>query len=735
MKPDFHLEIVKSLPYPYYVIETKTYKVVESNDLKFTAKQNSCNLIFSADKQCTLPNQSKCAVKKVLQEKKQIKIRLNQVSIYGEIKNIWVHAIPIFNTLQEITHVIQYHIDITEQAILHDQLEQKTKHLQEAVSKLSSLNQELHETTVKYKSLFENSPESLWEEDFTLLMKSITDLKQQGITDFRAYFEKYPEKLKEFSQQVIIVDINKATVQLYKANSKEDLIGNLDKTFLPESMDVFKEELFSIIEGKNFFEKEARVKTLKGEIINVIIKLFHHKNHENKKYTAYVSTTDITELKNTTIALKQKNSDFLKLNAELKKTNKEYEILNLEYKRINSQLRKTNEELEEAKFAAIESDQLKSAFLANMSHEIRTPMNSIIGFSDLLGLPTISAEKRSKFLKLVQASSEHLLRIIDDIIDVSKIESNQLKIEKTPFLLNNLLYEIKESQNVMKIVQAKKNIALQLNIPPNTNDLNIICDPTRFTQIIYNLVSNAYKYTSEGFVEIGYTVNNDDSMVHFYVKDTGFGIQEDMFPVIFERFRQIENSNLQEGTGIGLSITKGLVHLLGGEIWIESTVNKGSTFHFTIPKAKECKIVPNQKKPIYSNSFNFSNNLIYIAEDDLSSFLFLEEVLLPTGANIKHATNGVELLQLIKDRKPDLILLDINMPIMNGFEVIRKIRESNPSIPIIAQTAYAMVEEKDKYLAVGCNDYISKPINTKLLFTKITHWLTLKINKTCVYKP
>ncbi|WP_321316679.1 ATP-binding protein [Labilibaculum sp.] len=850
MKNDLHHEIIKSLPYPYYIIEVDTYRVIDSNEPNFIVNQDCCNLIFSNPNNYSTKNHCKCSVNMVLEEKKSIKTKLNNVSIKGETKSIWVHASPIFNTDQEITHVIEYFIDITEQEILHEEVETKTQDLKDAISDLSKLNSELRETTNKYKALFENSPESLWEEDFTVLMLSIENLKSKGVTDFRSYFNEHPEILTELAQQVIILDVNQATVNLYKAKSKKDLIGNLAKTFLPESLSVFKEELLAIIDGENSFEKEAKVKTLEGDVVEVIIKLFYTKHSD--KFIAYVSTTDITfrkesetalqksqnifelvmdsidafvyaadietheilfmnkrmkdkfgdnigmkcfstmqagktepcsfctnhliinngkpseiynwefnnpltnrwyyisdlaiewidgrivrfelatditSLKESDIELKQKNDEFLKLNAELESKNKEYESLNLEYKTINSAILKTNIELEKAKEKAIESDHLKSAFLANMSHEIRTPMNTIIGFSDLLSQPNLSLERRHKFLKLVQSSSEHLLQIIDDIIDVSKLESKQLKMNMKSCLLNELLYEIKESQSMTKIVKGKNDITLQLNLPPNTKNLYISCDPTRFRQIVYNLVSNAFKYTKKGFVEIGYSISPVDSMVHLYVKDTGFGIHEEMFQLIFERFRQIENQNLQEGTGIGLSIVKGLVHLLGGEIWIESEVDKGSTFHFTIPISKQSKpVIEKNVIPQIPNNINLSKCLVYIAEDDISSFLLLEELLQSTEVKLKHAANGKELLNLIGLQTPDLILLDINMPIMNGFEAINKIRETHPSIPVIAQTAYAMAEEKEKCIAVGCTDYISKPINAPLLLEKIRKYLTCHSN-------
>ncbi|PKQ64191.1 hypothetical protein BZG02_05030 [Labilibaculum filiforme] len=693
MKNDLHHEIIKSLPYPYYVIEVHTLNVIESNDPNFTKNQNCCNLIFPNSPACEVKRQNKCSVLEVLKKKNSTQTKINNLTINGEPKSILLHASPIFNTNQEITHVIEYFIDITEQENLHLEVGNKTQDLEKAISDLSKLNSELNDTNNKYKALFENSPESLWEEDFTLLMQSISELKAKGITDFNSYFKEHPEVLVELTEQVSIIDVNQTTVNLHKAKSKEDLIGNLAKTFLPESHSVFKEELLAIIRGENSFEKEARVKTFEGEVIDVIIKLFYTKI--GNKFTAYVSTTDITKLKKAKLALKQKNNEILK----------------------------TNVELEKAKEKAVESDLLKSAFLANMSHEIRTPMNSIIGFSDLLGEPNLTLEKRQKYLKLVQSSSEHLLQIIDDIIDISKLESNQLKISKKSCPLNELLYEIKESQSMIKIVRAKSDILLQLNIPKDTDNLMINCDPTRFRQIVYNLVSNAYKYTNTGFVEIGYSVSNTNSMVHVYVKDTGFGIHPEMFQLIFERFRQIENKNLQEGTGIGLSISKGLVHLLGGEIWIESKVDEGSTFHFTIPISEQDNTesgIHKNRKP--SKHLNLSQFLVYVAEDDISSYLLLEELLESTGVQLKHAVNGQELIQLINLQTPNLVLLDINMPVMTGFEAIKILRKTHPNLPVIAQTAYAMIEEKERCIALGCTDYISKPINASILLEKLrTH--------------
>lgn len=846
MKNYLQTEILKTLPYPYYIIDANSLIVVESNDPTFKIGQKCTTLLYSQSSNCQKDNNSQCVVKKVLREKKTVKIKLTKVQ-NGEAKSVWVYANPIYNDQKCITHVIEYIIDITEQETLKEQIDSKNHDLEDAVTNLSFTNKELNRTNTKYKALFENSPESLWEEDFTDLMLHIEELKANGISNFRQYFEENPQILAELAERVVIVDVNQATLQLYKAKSKEELIGNLPKTFLPESLSVFKEELLSIIEGKNHFSQEARVKTLKGDILNVIIKLSYTKQKDNK-YIAYVSTsditerkmsesalqksqhifervmdsidalvyvsdmesydilfmnkmmkdnfgnsvgtkcystiqkgqnspcnfctnhlllkngkpsgvhnwefqntvnnrwyyisdlaiewidgrtvrfeiaTDITDLKVTDLALKKKNTEFLKLNEELQSTNHDYEVLNEEYREINNRILKSNIELEKAKEKAVESDRLKSAFLANMSHEIRTPMNTIVGFSDLLGTPNLVPERRHKFLKLVQSSSEHLLRIIDDIIDISKIESNQLKIKKASCGINDLLREIRESQSMMKIVKRKSKISLHLNIPDDSDNLNIICDPTRFRQIVYNLVSNAYKYTKEGYVEIGYEILTEVSKIKVFVKDTGFGIQAEMFQTIFERFRQIENQNLQEGTGIGLSITKGLVQLLDGEIWLESVVDEGTTFYFTMPisTGKEQNPIITQLEQ-NNPKFDLSNCLVYIAEDDISSFLLIEELLEDSNLLLKHVTNGKDLIDLIDKQIPDLVLLDINMPIMNGFEAAREIRKNHPKLPIIAQTAYAMSEERERCLKSGCSDYISKPINAELLTKKITNYLS-----------
>ncbi|WP_372751946.1 ATP-binding protein [Labilibaculum sp.] len=382
-------------------------------------------------------------------------------------------------------------------------------------------------------------------------------------------------------------------------------------------------------------------------------------------------------------------------------------------------LTKTQEALLVAKKKAEESDKLKSAFLANMSHEIRTPMNAILGFSGLLANPDNTPSKNNRFIDIITNSGKQLMCIINDIIDISKIESNQLSISIATISVNETLKNIFEVLQKTTLEKGKQSIEVRLNLLDDKKYYQIETDEVRFIQIYNNLLSNAVKFTPSGSIEIGFQEiqENSQSYLEFYVKDTGYGIHEDKFEHIFERFSQISETNYREGNGLGLSITKGLVLLLGGTIRLESKLDIGTTFYFTIPwkKTLQSQNTPKKEKSP-KKEYDFSGVKIIIAEDDISSFAFLEEILLETNALIYHANNGLELINSLSQLQPDLVLLDINMPIMNGYQAISEIRKTNKNLKVIAQTAYAMPEEKKKILKAGCTDYLSKPIHQQELY-------------------
>ena len=382
-------------------------------------------------------------------------------------------------------------------------------------------------------------------------------------------------------------------------------------------------------------------------------------------------------------------------------------------------------ELVEARYRAEESDKLKSAFLSNMSHEIRTPMNSIIGFSELLSKPGSFDKNKEKYLSFIINSGKSLLNLINDIIDISKIEAGQLKVKPRIVQLNPIMNEIYISQYQINDMK-NKSFELKMTKAVETDDFNINTDPFRLKQILNNLIGNAMKFTTKGFIEFGYKFSGPDKLL-FYVKDTGVGMPKDKLEVIFKRFGQIEQKDdkNQSGTGLGLTISKKLAELLGGEMWVESEEGVGSTFFFTLPYDAELNAADEYGASSNGGeSSSLEGKTILVAEDEDMNVAYMQEVLAETKANVLWARNGQEAVDMTKEHKEiDLILMDIKMPIMNGYDATMKIREFNKDVIIIAQTAYALTGEKEKTIAAGCNYYITKPIEINVLMNTLSGFL------------
>jgi PAS domain S-box-containing protein len=368
-----------------------------------------------------------------------------------------------------------------------------------------------------------------------------------------------------------------------------------------------------------------------------------------------------------------------------------------------------------------ESERLKASFLAKMSHEIRTPMNGIIGFSSMLIDPDLTDEKRKQFVEIITSSSNQLLELIDDIIDLSKIEAHQVEIINKDFYLNNLLNDLYVFFSSTAI---SKNIHFTILPGLQMTDSKIITDEQKLKNILTNLLSNAFKFTHEGKIEFGYTIQNKE--IQFFVNDTGIGINPRNFKTIFEHFRQGDDSNTRQygGTGLGLPISKSYIELLGGRIWLNSKLNQGSSFYFTVPYHPVQPIIPGQKEDD-STIPDWTGKLILIAEDEEINYIYLSEVLAITNVTLLIARNGLEAVEIVKNKGNtiDLILMDIKMPEMNGFEATKIIKQAYPQLPIIAQTAYAMAGDRDIALAEGCNDYISKPVKKDKLITLLKNYI------------
>ena len=374
-----------------------------------------------------------------------------------------------------------------------------------------------------------------------------------------------------------------------------------------------------------------------------------------------------------------------------------------------------------AKEKAEESDKLKSAFLSNMSHEIRTPMNAILGFSTLLSDPGVSEEEKAEFVHIIRERGNDLLRIIDDIIDVAKIESGQIKIEIKECAVNQLLTNLTVTLNEVKRKSAKNNIILNC-LPANSNkDFTILTDGNRLRQVMTNLIENSLKFTHEGFVEFGYILKNigESPYIEFFVRDSGIGIPEEMHEIIFERFRQVDDTNTRKygGTGLGLTISKNLIKLLGGEIKLTSEKGKGTTFQVLLPLQVPTNpnAEPEKGAPVAISTKDWAKRVILVVEDEDSNFFLMDRILKRTGAKLIWAKNGMDAIEICKTQPVDVILMDIRMPVMDGYEATQIIKKDHPEIPVIAQTAYALKGEKEKSLAAGCDNYIAKPIDSKEL--------------------
>ena len=381
--------------------------------------------------------------------------------------------------------------------------------------------------------------------------------------------------------------------------------------------------------------------------------------------------------------------------------------------------KKAETELQIAKEKAEESDRLKSAFLANMSHEIRTPMNGILGFTDLLKEPDLSGKQQQKYISIIQKSGDRMLRTINNIIQVSKLETGQVNTTFSTINVNDLIeyyYEFFSPEANNKGINLNSQYAL-----PSDKSL-ISTDKSMFDSIITNLIKNSIKYTNEGSVDFGYVRKGD--FLEFYVKDTGIGIPNNMQKSVFERFIQAElgESLLYEGSGLGLAISKSYVEMLGGKIWLESDEGEGSSFYFTLPYSEDIVSDTMEKKSKDAKTIEISLkdlNLL-IAEDDEDSDIYLTEILRSKFRKLFHANTGKKAIELTKSEKVDIILMDIKMPEMDGYTATEKIREFDKDVIIIAQTAYALSYDKNKALNAGCNDYISKPINKDLLMKIIS---------------
>ena len=700
--------------------------------------------------------------------------------------------------------------DISDLKNTYAKLENNYNDQKELTYALSEKNRLLFESQDKYKNLFEQSPVSLWEVDFSEV-KQLLKSKQSESKNLKKYLDEHPDFVNLCISKINILNVNTRTLQLLGLHKKEELKKHLGATNTKKSLEALKKEFLAIASDKKEFTTETKYLKTDGTLINAILKSVLIDNQGRK----LVSIVDITASRNAekeikkakkiievsekkfrelyeksgdailiiengifvecnqaTVTMLNYNSkeDFLnshpsKLSPKLqpdglKSLEKAEEMMSLSLKKGTHRFewihtkkngepfpvevlltaisndpskkilhcvwrdityrKKAEQEIMKAKLKAEESDRLKTEFLNNMSHEIRTPMNGILGFSQLLNNPDLSVEKRTNFINIIRNSGDQLLQIIDDILEISRLGTKQVKVINEEVCLNDVLLEL---FSIFDIKAKENKTPLYLKKSLSNEQSTIITDKTKLNKVISNLLENALKFTKQGYIEFGYSLKNegDKKFLEIFVKDSGIGIQANKHQLIFDRFSQAEKdlSKNVGGLGLGLSIAKENTELLGGKISVESEINKGAKFLVTIPY-KPVNLVTKQNVIQHNNPLKKNQKYtILIAEDEEVNFLFLEIVLteqINLNCTILHAKDGLEAVEICKNNPNiDFVFMDIRMPKMNGYEATKQIKKRCPNLPIVALTAYSTPEDKEKAIDAGCGDFISKPIKKEVL--------------------
>ncbi len=578
------------------------------------------------------------------------------------------------NTNRTICHTSI--VDVTDRVLNEIELARHNNSLQLLSKQLTEKNGRLVDSEARLEALFQDNPVPMWEEDISQMLLELDDVKD-SVLHFDQYMVEHPAFLAKCLFGIKILRANKAGLKLFGAKDTSELRKLLFKAFESNEGRIAKFQIISTLNGENSYTTHYPFVNSKNETVSAIVKFVRIVNTNR----VIISLVDVTELK------------------------------------------KIETELIIAKLKAEESDRLKTEFLNNLSHEIRTPLNGVIGFSSLLADPNLKSQEIKEYIKIITNSGNQLVRIIDEIIEISQIQTNQIPSIKVQVSINQLCDDL---YSVFDIQAKEKGLKLTLRKPLSDTDSVILIDKTKLHKILSNLVQNAIKFTSIGEVSFGYDLVKNQ--LKFFVQDTGIGIEKGKLDVIFQKFVQ-GNENIAAdygGLGLGLSIVKEHIELLNGNVKVSSNLNQGALFEVILPF-----------HPVYDlpeitmklNKFKTTEKcMVLVVEDDEVNTMYLIKTLNKIGVNcqIVHAKNGQEAVEICEmNREFTLIFMDIGMPVMNGYNATIEIKRMYPNVPIVAQTAYASLEDREKMKKVGMDDFLVKPIERMDLIKVLTKYFEL----------
>ncbi|HJU71950.1 MAG TPA: response regulator [Paucimonas sp.] len=552
------------------------------------------------------------------------------------------------------------------------------RRLQSEIEQRQRTELALKESEERFGSLYRHAPVPIWEMDWSQLKQSLLALRANGVEHLRAWLEQNPDEIRRLAALACVVNTNDAALALIGAGSMEQLPHTLDHLLSEAAMRGFAEQLVTVFNGHLVFECESELVRLDGTKRQIMVKRFVTPGQEQSLASIILTTTDITERK------------------------------------------RVERDLIEVRDRATEATRAKSEFLANMSHEIRTPINGIMGMMELALDTALTVEQR-QYLSYAHSSAEGLQGIINNILDFSKIEARKLTLESVAFGLRKILH----SMAAPLVVRAQqKGLLLDVYIDPCMPD-SLLGDPLRLCQVLVNLAGNALKFTERGGVTLEVVPRAREGnriLTAFAVRDTGIGISAGQRELIFEPFTQSDASTSRQfgGTGLGLAISRMLVGLMGGRIDVHSTPGEGSTFSFEVWLGLAAEEgLPDAPAPLPAPARAAASMNILLVEDNEVNRTFALTVLQKAGHRVAALANGQDAVDLVESVRFDLILMDVQMPVMDGLEAARRMRALGIDTPIIALTAHAMAGYRDIVIAAGMNDYLAKPIRGRVLLDKI----------------